>query len=162
VACYMCATACPAECIYIEAAESPDKSVEKYASRFEIDMMRCIYCGFCVDACPEEAIIMSRQSELATYTRPQAVWGIDKLMHRTELPQYGPGYRPNYPAQYPLLESQLPFKLEHEGSGDKVQRGQTVRDIAEMLPGGAIDLKKGSYVRTGHQEFNEEPLVKLP
>ena len=34
----------------------------RYAMEFlDIDMMRCIYCGFCVDACPEEAIIMSRE-----------------------------------------------------------------------------------------------------
>jgi NADH-quinone oxidoreductase subunit I len=158
VACYMCATACPAECIYIEAAESPDKSIEKYASRFEIDMMRCIYCGFCVDACPEEAIIMSRQSELATYTRQETVWGIEKLMHRPELPQYGPGYRPNYP----LLESQLPFKVDKNGSGDETHPAQTVRDGDDRLAGGPTDLKKDSYLRMGRQEFNDAPLVKLP
>ncbi len=50
VACYMCATACPAECIYIEARERPEKTIEKYPTRFEIDLLRCVYCGFCVDA----------------------------------------------------------------------------------------------------------------
>ena len=60
VACYMCATVCPAECIFIEAGERPEASIEKYPTRFEIDLLRCVYCGFCVDACPEEAIIMSR------------------------------------------------------------------------------------------------------
>ena len=30
VACYMCATVCPAECIYIEAGERPEKDIEKY------------------------------------------------------------------------------------------------------------------------------------
>lgn len=158
VACYMCATACPAECIYIEAAESIDKTVEKYASRFEIDMMRCIYCGFCVDACPEEAIIMSRQTELAVYRREDTVWGIDKLMNRPELPQYGPGYRPNYP----LMESQLPFNYEKKGIGDEVHPAQTVRDSDDLIPGGTMDLKKESYLRMNKQEFNERPLAQPP
>jgi NADH-quinone oxidoreductase subunit I len=65
VACYMCATACPAQCIYIEAAEYPadaaeeaSRVIERYPSRFEIDELRCIVCGFCVEACPKDAIRM--------------------------------------------------------------------------------------------------------
>lgn len=58
VACYMCATICPAECIYIEAGEHPNPEIEKFPERFDIDMMRCIYCGFCVEACPCDAIRM--------------------------------------------------------------------------------------------------------
>ena len=57
-ACFLCATACPAECIYIEAGEYPDKAVEKFPIRYEIDTLRCIYCGFCVEACPCDAIRM--------------------------------------------------------------------------------------------------------
>src|SRR6266550_2015951 len=57
-ACFLCATACPAECIYIEAGEYPDNSVEKFPIRYEIDTLRCIYCGYCVEACPCDAIRM--------------------------------------------------------------------------------------------------------
>lgn len=95
VACYMCATACPAECIYIEAGERPEKSIEKYPTRFEIDLLRCVYCGFCVDACPEEAIIMSRENDLVGTTRAELVIDRDRLMARNKTLEYGAGYRPD-------------------------------------------------------------------
>jgi NADH-quinone oxidoreductase subunit I len=71
-ACFLFATACPASCIYIEAAESPDHSVEKYPARYEIDTLRCIYCGYCVEACPCDAIRMD------TYVHPR-IWGYSRL-----------------------------------------------------------------------------------
>lgn len=58
VACFLCATACPAECIYIEAEEAPDPSIEKRPKKFEIDLLRCVFCGLCVEACPVDAIRM--------------------------------------------------------------------------------------------------------
>jgi NADH-quinone oxidoreductase subunit I len=73
VACYMCATVCPAQCIYIEAGEYPDDSpeaesrvIEKYPTRFVIDELRCIVCGFCVEACPKDAIRM----DTGTHAKP--------------------------------------------------------------------------------------------
>jgi NADH-quinone oxidoreductase subunit I len=94
VACFMCATVCPAECIYIESGERPEKTIEKYPTRFEIDLLRCVYCGFCVDACPEEAIIMSRENNLVGTTRAELVIDRDGLMARNELVEHGAGYRP--------------------------------------------------------------------
>ena len=58
VACYMCATACPAQCIYIEAGEVAGDPIEKYPVKFVIDELRCVVCGFCVEACPKDAIRM--------------------------------------------------------------------------------------------------------
>src|SRR5215813_13038203 len=105
VACYMCATACPADCIYIEAKEVADPQIEKAPARFEIDMLRCVFCGFCVDACPEEAIIMSRETEISAFNRGETIWGIERLMKRPELPEFGLGYRPNQK----LVDSTLAF-----------------------------------------------------
>jgi NADH-quinone oxidoreductase subunit I len=95
VACYLCATACPAECIHIEAGERPEKTIEKYPTRFEIDLLRCVYCGFCVDACPEEAILMSGENDLVGTTREELIIDRDHLMARAKLAEVGPGYGPS-------------------------------------------------------------------
>jgi NADH-quinone oxidoreductase subunit I len=56
--CFLCATACPAQCIYIEAQEHDDPNIEKFPNRYEIDTLLCVYCGYCVEACPVDAIRM--------------------------------------------------------------------------------------------------------
>jgi NADH-quinone oxidoreductase subunit I len=69
-ACMLCPTVCPAECIHIVAGERPDK--EKYPIKFEIDMLRCCFCGMCEESCPKDAIKLSTIYEMSTTTRD--VW----------------------------------------------------------------------------------------
>jgi NADH-quinone oxidoreductase subunit I len=82
VACYMCATVCPTQCITIEAEEETDayEWKEKRPLRFEINMLRCMFCGFCVEACPKEAISMTRDYELADYTRADLIYDKERLL----------------------------------------------------------------------------------
>lgn len=99
VACYLCAQACPAECIHIEAGEHPDENIEKYPLVYEIDMLRCVFCGYCVDACPEEAIIMSNNYDMAYFHRDQTVVGKDDLQKPYTFDENQLGYRPFYPEE---------------------------------------------------------------
>lgn len=99
VACYLCAQACPADCIHIEASEHPDENIEKYPLVYEIDMLRCVFCGYCVDACPEEAIIMSNNYDMAYFSREQSIVGKAELMKPFTFDESRLGYRPQFPEE---------------------------------------------------------------
>jgi NADH-quinone oxidoreductase subunit I len=81
VACFMCASACPAQCIYIEAGEYPDDPIEKYPVKFVIDELRCVVCGFCVEACPKDAIRMDTGEHTPpSYDRAAQIWDEKRLL----------------------------------------------------------------------------------
>lgn len=80
VACFLCATACPAHCIDIVAAESPWSDREKYPERFVIDELRCIYCGMCEEACPVDAIELTSLYNLTGRSRQEMIYDKEKLL----------------------------------------------------------------------------------
>jgi NADH-quinone oxidoreductase subunit I len=114
VACYMCETACPADCIHIEAEEDPTSTVEweKRPKVFTIDLLRCVFCGFCVDACPKEAIAMTRQHEMAFASRNEAVVGLDDLLAAGPVERLDLGYRPYYGQARTSIKLPIPVKGE--------------------------------------------------
>ena len=85
--CFLCSTACPARCIYIEPAEHDDPQIEKFPKRYEIDTLLCIYCGYCVEACPVDAIRMDTGIHPEIYPADPRAFIEDKetLMQRSRV-----------------------------------------------------------------------------
>ena len=84
-ACGLCAVACPAEAITMEAAERLEGEEnlykeEKYAAKYEINMLRCIFCGLCEEACPKDAIYLSETFAPANYTRKGFIYDKNDLL----------------------------------------------------------------------------------
>jgi NADH-quinone oxidoreductase subunit I len=85
----LCAVACPAEAITMTAAERKKGEEklyreEKYAKVYEINMLRCIFCGLCEEACPKEAIFLTDEIVKADYNRKGFVYGKDKLVEKMD------------------------------------------------------------------------------
>jgi NADH-quinone oxidoreductase subunit I len=84
IGCALCAAACPADAIFVEASENTDEERyspgERYASTYEINMLRCIYCGFCEDACPTEAIVLGHDYEMSFHDRAGAIYTKEMLL----------------------------------------------------------------------------------
>jgi len=78
VACYLCAVACPVDCIALQATQ--DEHGRRYPEFFRINFSRCIYCGFCEDACPTYAIQLTPDMEMSEYLRPNLVYEKEHLL----------------------------------------------------------------------------------
>ncbi|MEX2264172.1 MAG: NADH-quinone oxidoreductase subunit NuoI [Bryobacteraceae bacterium] len=88
VACYLCAVACPVDCIALQATQ--DETGRRYPDFFRINFSRCIYCGYCEEACPTYAIQLTPDMEMSEYTRKNMVYEKEDLLID------GPGKYPDY------------------------------------------------------------------
>src|SRR3984885_5888886 len=94
VACFLCAAACPAQCIYIEAAENAAENRisagDRYAKAYNIDYSRCIFCGYCVESCPTDAITHGHGYELAPYNINALVYRKEQMLEAGAPKQFRP------------------------------------------------------------------------
>ena len=84
IGCELCAWACPADAILVEAAnntpEEQHSPGERYGRVYQINYLRCIFCGFCIEACPTRALTMTHDFELAEHTRLDDIYDKDMLL----------------------------------------------------------------------------------
>nr|WP_226345799.1 NADH-quinone oxidoreductase subunit NuoI [Agilicoccus flavus] len=107
VGCELCAWACPADAILVEGADNDDTPLaeggrgrfspgERYGRVYQINYLRCIFCGLCIEACPTRALTMTNEYEMADHTRADLIFEKHQL-----LAPLAPGM---VPAPHPMVE----------------------------------------------------------
>jgi NADH-quinone oxidoreductase subunit I len=120
VACYLCAVACPVDCIALQAAEDPYG--RRYPEFFRINFSRCIFCGFCEEACPTRAIQLTPDFEMAECERPNLVYEKEDLLIA------GPGKYPGYNF-YRVAGVSIKGKQKGQAEGERPPE-----DVKTLLP----------------------------
>ena len=87
IACDLCALACP-EHLIVVSSERNEKTRRKELTNFTYDLSRCMFCGLCEDACPTDALELTQDFELASYTRDGAIWDRETLEKGPQPTQY--------------------------------------------------------------------------
>lgn len=120
VACYLCAVACPVDCIALQATN--DEHGRRYPDFFRINFSRCIFCGFCEEACPTYAIQLTPSLEMSEYKRQNMVYEKEDLLIS------GTGKYPGYNF-YRVAGLQIKGKSKGEA-----EREEPPVDVRSLLP----------------------------
>ena len=120
VACYLCAAACPVDCIALEAAQ--DENGRRYPKSFRINFSRCINCGFCEEACPTYAIQLTPDYEMGDYSRESLVYEKEDLLIS------GTGKYPDY-SFYRVAGVPLPGKDVGQAENE-----EPPADLRDLMP----------------------------
>jgi len=120
VACYLCAVACPVDCISLQATE--DETGRRYPAFFRINFSRCIFCGFCEEACPTYAIQLTPDFEMSEYVRKDMVYEKEHLLIS------GPGKYPDY-----NFYRVAGYAVGGKGKGEALNERAPV-DVRSLLP----------------------------
>ena len=120
VACYLCASACPVDCIALQSAN--DKNGRRYPEFFRINFSRCIYCGFCEEACPTYAIQLIPDFEMAEYHRQNMVYEKEHLLISGEGKYHGYNFYKN---------AGVDMGVKRKGEGNNEEKPV---DVTDLLP----------------------------
>lgn len=120
VGCYLCAVACPVDCIALQATE--DEHGRRYPEWFRINFSRCIFCGFCEEACPTYAIQLTNDFEMGEYDRTKLVYEKEDLLISGQGKYHG----------YDFYQH-AGIAIEGKGKGEAIDE-QPPEDVRSLLP----------------------------
>jgi len=79
IACMRCVTVCPSRCIHIRY-HSDEENHRRVVESYDIEALRCVYCGFCEEVCPVNALVLTEVFEYAAYDRESIFFDQEKLL----------------------------------------------------------------------------------
>ena len=78
IACKLCEAVCPAMAISIESEQRDDGS--RRTTRYDIDLTKSIFCGFCEESCPVDSIVETHILEYHGEKRGDLYYTKDMLL----------------------------------------------------------------------------------
>ncbi len=147
VGCFLCAGACPADAIYIEAEENSEAQRvspgERFARVFDVNMLRCIFCGYCQQACPTGAITLEKEYELASLRPEDLIYHKEQLLEAVGEQHHGDNpatigsntaWQPQPPADPPLTIPQQRGTFDGQAaSAAAVGQGNLIPDPSSPI-----------------------------
>ena len=112
--CLACERACPIDCIVISAEKDP-KTKAMVLAQFDIDIIKCMYCGLCSEPCPTGSINHTTEFEGADYSTESMIRRFVKDPVLAYKPKKGPETDPQI---LPILNRGLRYLSEYEVSGE--------------------------------------------
>jgi len=108
------------DCISLQATR--DEHGRRYPEFFRINFSRCIFCGYCEEACPTYAIQLTPDIEMGEWKRTSLVYEKEDLLIS------GPGKYPDY-----NFYRVAGVSIANKANGEGVDEDEPI-DVKSLLP----------------------------
>ncbi|MBI5692401.1 MAG: 4Fe-4S dicluster domain-containing protein [Verrucomicrobia bacterium] len=129
VACTICETECPPQCIYIVMDRDEKGKALKRPKVFDIDISVCMSCQICVEVCPFDAIKMDQHYEIAETNRFQGL-----LLSREQLSKSNAYYHQLHPTEAAAVDALLAEQKAKQAAAKAAKAAPAAKPPAPAAP----------------------------